>query len=306
MSELLLQTLLVLMFYQFTKFISSQKSIYVLGYTVYFILALLTKPVLYPFIFINLVLFVIVGRKFRNMICPFISLFPIIVVILYSTWNYQRTGYFHFSSISKINLLTYNSYFFLVHKEGEEKADRFIDSVNYKADTIKSYHEKSEFLKYNAMKVIKHNPVSYSFFHMKGMAQFFLDPGRFDLYNFFGIERPDQKGLLFYLNNDGLIGIKEYFVTANPLIIFALLLILITNMIKILGLLFFISKHSTHLYIRIFLFLLIFYIAFVTGPIGASRFAMPLLPFFIICFPFCFDYLKKKFANRKVIKDNEY
>ncbi|WP_425555840.1 hypothetical protein [Flavivirga jejuensis] len=211
------------------------------------------------------------------------SLLPIIACALYMNWNYQRTGSSDFSSIQNINIKGYNLYYFNMSKYGENHAHKIDSTISNQAQKKHTYVDQQNEIRNLSLKYIKKDFLSYSIAHLKGSIKMFLDPGRFDIYNFFEFENPHKVGFLKHLNRDGIKGAYQYF-KEQPLIIIILLpLILLFNMFKIIGfVLFWIKHYKTTSSLCWFMLFIIIYFAALTGIIGTSRFLVPLLPIYLL------------------------
>jgi hypothetical protein len=165
-----------------------------------------------------------------------------------------------------------------MNTRGEDYARQKTDSI-YEIAMAESFSDKVETLNQEASVIIRDNLISYGIFHIKGMVRFFLDPGRFDMSNFFGLEKKDSRGFLYYQNKYGsFTAVKMIINEQHPALLIAMLMVLFFNIIKTLLLFIFVLQKKIPLLVRIIVSVLILYLAFVTGPLGASRFAMPLLP----------------------------
>ncbi|MEO0294049.1 MAG: hypothetical protein ABIN61_07515 [candidate division WOR-3 bacterium] len=245
---------------------------------------MLTKPVLYLFVIPNFFFSLYLTLKKKNIKIILTSLLSIAFVIGYCGWNYQRTGYFHYSSIQNSNLLNYNLYYFLINKKGEDFANKTIEEIDKKVENM-SYREKNKYIKEIAIKILlKEHLPSYSIFHLKGIFCFFLDPGRFDLQSFFGFKKARGKGLFYQYSKFGLRGVFSYLKEQSIFLILLLIPILFFNLLKFLSLFFFFFNKKIDLEIKIFFLLLIGYLSFLSAPLGASRYALPILPILIFAF----------------------
>jgi hypothetical protein len=147
---------------------------------------------------------------------------------------------------------------------------------------LESFPDKVEILNQEASVLIRDNPIRFGIFHIKGMVRFFFDPGRFDMSNFFGLEKKVTRGFLYYQNKYGSFrALKLIINEQHPCLLTAMLVVTFFNILKVILLFLFVFEKKIHLLARIIVSLLILYLAFVTGPLGASRFAMPLLPVII-------------------------
>jgi hypothetical protein len=198
-------------------------------------------------------------------------------------WNYQRTGNFEFSSIQNINLKNYNLYYLHVSKYGEEYAQNINTEITEKANNKASYTLKQKFIKEKCFYYLTKDWDSYIVKHMIGSFRMFLDPGRFDIYNFFEFKNNSETGFLKHLNENGFIGAIEYFKKQPLLILIVIPVILIFNLFKIVGfILFWIKNYNKTPAVFSFMLFIIAYFFLLTGVIGAARFLIPILPIYLL------------------------
>lgn len=276
MSEIVLQLLIMLMAWSAWSYFKHRRRKFMWTYQLLLVLAILVKPVMYIFVVPNILLFIFLYIKYRRRLDMISCLIPLVFVILLAGINQQRTGYFHVSSIRQINLVNYNIYYHTMDRFGPETADEIRKSIYEHCEDEKDFSAWSRCIDDEAISVIKKDPVAYGVFHLKGMIRFFIDPGRFDIYNFFGIEEESGRGLLYRINNEGVRGAFSYLLEQPAVIIIWLMLIAFFNLVKAVGFLFFLFNRKVTGDFRMFLFLLTSTLAFATGPLGASRFMLPL------------------------------
>ncbi|WP_035676981.1 hypothetical protein [Flavobacterium limnosediminis] len=229
-----------------------------------------TKPVFYPFIYVNFLFFGI--YMIRKRVFSFWLFLPILCLQGYLNYNETRTGYKHFSSIENINLINYNLYYFKSSTQSKEKADTWLSSI-YNSDKYenKSFGEQNDYLKEVATTEIKNNFLSYSLYHFFTAVRGIFDPGRFDLMTYF--EKEDGKqGFLEILN--GQKTLFSLFRNKYLLIYLLLIPIFIVNALKWFYFSKFIIKSKTYTK-HFYLILLLFYYILVTGPVNCSRYMMP-------------------------------
>ena len=298
MSEILFQTFILLLFLNIYNFLKTKLNKHLYSAALWLCLGMLTKPVLFIFslVFVSGIIFYAFRERNFKWLIP--GCIPLAVVILYSFWNLERTGYFHFSSIKEINLLHYNSYFLLQSLHGEQYADSTVSAINAQAASLPDFKQQQQYINQAANTIIFDNLFAYAKFHMKGIFTFFLDPGRFDLYSFFGINRQDSVFLTHFSssNFNGMIG----FLKTQPLILLLLLgIIAFFNGIKSLAFFLFCLNRKILLEMRISIAVLVIYLALLTGPLGASRFAVPAFPLMLIIIAALLDfYMKRKAIKR--------
>ncbi len=277
MAEILLQIVIMLAVLLMWLYLGSLERKYLWGYQFLLILSILIKPVMYLFVVPNFLFSIYLFIKRKRRLTLISGLLPLVFVIIYAGINQQRTGLYHVSSIQTTNLVDYNMYYFLMNREGAENAGKVKDQVYEQCAGTKDFKAHESCLKQQALEVIKEDPVAYALFHIKGIIRMFIDPGRFDLYNFFHIEKKDSRGFLFYLNQGGIRGAWHYFLEQPLLIILTLGFIALFNLVRLAGFLAFLFNRNVSPEFRILLVLLIGTIAAATGPLGASRFLLPVV-----------------------------
>lgn len=281
MSEILFQFLIILLCYSFHNVIYSKKWVNLLHFQIIIILLFLTKPIFYLFIIPNIFLGFWFSRYVKK--ASLYSALPVLVCFLYMGWNYQRTGCLEFSSIQNINLKNYNLYYFNVKKHGEEYANHINQVITNQVDEKQTYAEKQNEIRTLSLNYIKKDWLGYAILHIKGTVRMFLDPGRFDIHNFFELKNTSEVGFLRQINKDGLSGAYHYF-KEQPLVTLIILpIVLLFNVFKLIGFVLFWTKNFKNSPpIFWFMFFLIVYLSFLVGAIGASRFLVPVLPIYLI------------------------
>ncbi len=298
MSETLIQFLIILLVWFFVKYMNERHHLYGFLYSATLALSVLTKPVFVYFVFVNVLFFIWISFK-RHTVKPLLlSLIPLLVLFTYQYRNYRQTGVFEVSSIVTTNVLDFNLYFFLAKTEGVKTADSTISTIDSLSILQESYKDKVDFKKQHSVAIVMKHPVSYFIFHTKGIAGFFLDPGRFDLVNFFNLNAEKTKGLLFQINQVGYKGALVFLLKHSFILLIVLVIIFIFNVFKFLFLIGFIFQQNINKYSKGFILFLIFYIAFLTGPLGVARYMMPLVPLYLGCgLLFLSHILKRNSAN---------
>jgi hypothetical protein len=243
------------------------------------VLALLIKPVFYPLAVVVACLGVVAAWRRMRPLLAVLGLVPALVVTLYMGWNEQRTGNFHFSSITDINLLHYNAAGVVRQINGIEAEEKWVDDVLREANAQASFAARQQVIQARAKAMIWAHPVVYAQQHLLGMATFFLDPGRFDVSEFLGVAPPPGGGLLSQVRAGGLVRaiIKLPWGMLGWLgIVFAAnvaRLWLAWQGFKRLGHEGPIARHGRWVAVGLLL-----YVAALTGPLGATRFLVPVWP----------------------------
>lgn len=291
MSEWLVMLFLTILFWLLLQKWTKNNFAYIQIITV---LLAFTKPIFYPFIYVNLIFFLV--YMIKNKLFSFWLFLPIICLQFYLNYNKNTTGYKHFSSIENSNLIDYNLYYFKSSTQSKEKAELWLDSIYKDKKYVgKSFKEQNIYLKQIATNEIKKNFFQYSFYHFYTAIRGIVDPGRFDLMTFYEKENGRQ-GFLELLNNDKPIwdSFKNKFV----IVYLFLIPIFLANCVKwfyFLKYLFF-NKLTFNIYYFIVLF---GYYILVSGPVNCSRYMMPFQGILIV-FALLGMFSMSKNLNQKV------
>ena len=279
MSEMLLQTVVVGMVCCGLLLIHTRKRKYAVGVVVAAVVALLLKPVFYPWAFVVAVGGMVLAWREKRVGLAVVAGVPLLVVGLYMGWNKQRTGYFHFSSIAEINLLHYNAAGVVREINGAEAEEHWVAAVLREANDQPNFPTRQELIQSRTTAILKEHPMVYARQHAQGMAAMFLDPGRFDISQFLGLAPLPGGGLLAQIRTGGLLRA----LISLPLGMLSILgLVLLANVVRLVLAVrgFFALKNSAPWlrYGRWVAVGLLFYVAFLTGPLGAARFLVPVWP----------------------------
>ncbi|WP_133158863.1 hypothetical protein [Flavobacterium alvei] len=293
MSEWLVMLFLTMLFWLLSQKWTKNNFAYIQIITV---LLAFTKPIFYPFIYINSIFFLVYMLK--NKVFSFWLFLPIICLQFYLNHNENLTGYRHFSSIENKNLIDYNLYYFKSSTQSKKKADLWLDSV-YKDNRYvgKNFAEQNIYLKQMATNEIKKNLFRYSFYHFYTAVRGIFDPGRYDLITFFEKENGRQ-GFLEVLNSDK--SIWSLFKNKVAFVYLLLIPIFLINCMKwfyVIKCLIF-NKLTLNMYYLIVLFA---YYILVSGPVNCSRYMMPFQGIVIVFAVLGMQY-KSKSLNQKASK----
>ena len=281
MAETLLQFLIVIMAYCLYRFSKKLSWNWLIGLQIALCFALLVKPVMYAWFILNAILLLIFFlKKGKPGILISTALAPLLVIGAVMMRNHKATSDYSYSSIQSINLVYYNAHFFNTKLVGMEKADEEIAALTAKVHEL-PYQQKWGTLRHWAFSKLSSAPFSYGVFHLRGMMTFFVDPGRFDLYEFFEIKGDHYPGMLYYFSESGISGVIGYLKRQNIIVVLGLAFIALVNILKLLLSAAYILKTKVKPLTIWYIVLLVGFVAFATGPLGASRFAVPVAPFLI-------------------------
>lgn len=283
MADVLFQFLLVCASYYFIRFVKGQHTKHFFCFNALIALAVLTKPVLYWFWIVVLLIALLMWSKGQLKILQLSFVFiPFVVVLSLSYYNYTKTGYFHYSSVNQKFISEYGAYL-AVGERGDSVAQQKVDSILLIAHQQPSFKEYSTYLNRESVELIKNNLPNFLWMQTKGMVSFFLDHGRWDLFTFF--VQPDfnqEKGIKYFYEGDGINGVINYIKTFNPFLILYLLLVVVVNIFLLFCFFKFISHREINIWIRVFILCFIVYMVLFTGVVGCSRYRMAVYPFLLI------------------------
>ncbi|HKR06739.1 MAG TPA: glycosyltransferase family 39 protein [Bacteroidia bacterium] len=301
MAEVFFQTMLLLAFYFIVKYFDSKKSIQLLWFHFFLTAAVLIKPVLYLF-WIPLLLFML-WLSGKKLIKPFHLSFALIfisAIFFISFHNYKKTGYFHYSSVNENYIVNYSVYLTVADKAKGVEAESKISDMMTEAKSKVNYHDYSVFIRNESFQIIKEHLSSFIFLQTKGILNFFIDHGRWDIYAFFD-KQPEEnmKGWKYYYQQEGIKGAFNYLKQFNVFLFIYLVLVYLVNAIITAAFVLFLFNKEINPALRMIIFLLIAYLAIITGMIGSARFRMAVYPFLLFTFPFGFEKLKSLIQREK-------
>ncbi|MDU0372598.1 hypothetical protein ACFPAF_19510 [Hymenobacter endophyticus] len=279
MSETLLQTAVVVLWLSITKLLAGQWQRRTLSRTaVAAALALLIKPVFWPFAAVFLGIGVVLGWRRRRISLVAISVLPLLAASLWMARNQRQTGYFHFSSISEINLLRYNARGVLQAAQGSAAAEQFVRATLAAAERQPGFAAQQQYVQQHALAVLVQHPGTLVGQELRGVLTFFLDPGRFDVVHFLRLPQTAGSGLLQLLNQRSYAVALGYLQSLPLGLLAGLLLLLSANVARLFLVLKFSFNSRYPWAVRLGLVSLVLYVALLTGPLGAARFTVPVLP----------------------------
>jgi hypothetical protein len=278
--DILLQTFALLYFGNFVSLYQTRQAKYALWMSLALVAGMFVKPVLYPFVLVHVVVLVAfaIWSKVRLKSIVLAALLPVCGVLLYNSWNYNRTSKFHFSSNQAFNAIYY--YYPYVSKQaGQGSAECFLKEERKSIAAIPDYKARYDRANARGMQLLKQNFASYMAFHLAHSARIFIEPGKAEMDLFTGrltygrLYSKEQTGFFATWKSKGVSGMGEYF-RANPSILLVIV-VLLFNCVRLVGLLFFVVDKRVHWIIRLFVILFICYFAVAAGPIANTRYFLP-------------------------------
>lgn len=303
--EILLQLCALLYFGNFVTWLQTKQLKYAAWMSAALIAGMFVKPVLYPFVYAHaLIVFIVALRQKVKMQRPLVvAILPLCVMLLYCYDNYERTEKFHFSSNQAFNAIFYY-YTYFSHKQGMDSADRFLDRERKVINAIPDYKERYEYSNARGMQLLRENFVPYMLFHLQNSARIFIEPGKAEIDLFTGrltygrLYHKEQTGFFATLKRKGWGGMGEY-VMNNPSLPFVML-VLLFNCVRLIGLVMFFFRKNVHWLVRIFVFIFLSYFAVAAGPISNARYFLPVSLIDIGCAVLGYMGVLDKKANETV------
>ena len=276
MSEIPFQFFLTAGILSAILFFEKNKLHWILLSALAFSIGFTIKPILYPVaILFSVVALAFIAQKKQFRIIP-VAILPALCVLVMACWNYSRTQVFEVSSIQTTNMLDVNMKLVLYQADGQERGDFVIDSLEKEADKIKSYKERQQFRSQQSRQIFLEHPIIATYQFAKGVALFFLDPGRFDFITYAGID--NKQGLMNALAAQDS-GVIKKILLSTPLWLWLILVcVLVFNVCKVVFYTKFLIQNKENLASKILLSCGIAYIAFASGPLGLCRYALPVAP----------------------------
>jgi hypothetical protein len=278
LTEILFQATLFFSIWNVYHWQITRKNKSVFFASVLFSIALLVKPVLLFFIpvYLGYFLWVSKGRNKRILLFLFI---PILAWFGNSKLNEYNTGYFHYSSIPYINSVNYYVKFSLAPNTGLDKANEVVSFIHNQANLKPNLAEKLAYLKDTSSIIVAQNFDKFLAYDLKGLLGFWIDPGRFDVFQLFGLPQDTQLSFGIFSSNPTKTLLEKVLLISPSVIVFMAI-----NFVG--GLLLFFSVvyvlFSPPLRKKYFVFLFaVIYIWIMTGGVGAMRFRLEILPFLV-------------------------
>jgi len=237
-------------------------------FPIYLSILILLKPVFVLFLPLTLLFLYLPGKQ------KIVQFMPIFIFLLVGWINKSQTGWFHYSAIASENSYEYNLRAVMnkVNSEAEivqiqSRHDSVLQSLNY--------YERAQFMQRITREKISAHPLLYLYLHTKGCLAALLDPGRYDLIAFFGLE--EGKGFMGIKS----AGSKGYFNQPLPILIYLIAFLLVRIAVVICALWWFIKGENS---IRLKLIVLVPLVILlgVTGPVGSARYLFPVAPLLFI------------------------
>jgi hypothetical protein len=169
--------------------------------------------------------------------------------------------------------------FSLAPNTGLDKANEVVSFIHNQANLKPNLAEKLAYLKDTSSIIVAQNFDKFLAYDLKGLLGFWIDPGRFDVFQLFGLPQDTQLSFGIFSSNPTKTLLEKVLLISPSVIVFMAI-----NFVG--GLLLFFSVvyvlFSPPLRKKYFVFLFaVIYIWIMTGGVGAMRFRLEILPFLV-------------------------
>jgi hypothetical protein len=279
--DILLQTFVLFYFGCFVALWQTKQLKYALWMSLALIAGLLVKPVFYPYTVFHIFLIVGIALLQKKRWQPTVGLaaLPLCAVLLYNYWNYTRTMSFHFTSNQAFNA-RYYFYPFISHIKGPDSANKYLQQEKKMYASIPTYKNRYDYANARGLKLLEQNYLAYIPFHLKNTMRTYIEPGKAEMDLFTGrltygrLYSKSPTGFWASWRNRRSEGMRDY-ITNNPSLPLVLI-VLLFNIVRLVGLIAFLFDKRVHWTIRGFVVKFSFYFAVAAGPIGNTRYFLPI------------------------------
>ena len=218
------------------------------------------------------------------------GLIPLLALGL-SLGHGSQTGFREVTSLQTQNLWQQNARRAML-RTGDEAE---YEATDARLAAIPDYADRQRQTADAARAAILSRPLAYAAVHMQGVAAFALDPGRYDLAVFFDLPVGSSGGMDAAARG---LGPLASFLRTQPLpLALALALLLAWNALVAVAFLVWAWRGPAPLDVRVWAFVLVAYLAFVTGPVGAARYRLAVVPILLLALPWAWDALRTRLRS---------
>lgn len=191
------------------------------------------------------------------------------------------------------------------HTLGMQKATEYMNHVESEWDQTKSFKEWYDYGNEHSMNFLKAHFFSYMLFHAKYSLQFFIHPGKGEIDLFSGtltygaFYQKTNKRILQVLKDTPFNQLPTFF-RRHPSVPI-MFVVLFFNSLKLIGATFFLLNRRIKWRFRICAIVLLFYFAFMTGPLANTRYHLPVSLVFIGCAVLGYQKLLQSRKNERII-----
>lgn len=286
MAETLLTTLLLIFASTLHRSIKSPDFRSMLTVSVFTAGLALTKPIAQFLPLVSVLLVLVFSNTQMLKKARFAGLHILLVFLLLMPWamrNARKYDYLGISTVQGFNLLYYNGALAKARDEGislDTAEDLLTNELRAEVNFDKiSVGEKVSTMQTLGIKTILAHFGSYTFLHIRAMLSMLIDPGRVNLARVL-YRKQGGLGLLETFSTKGLAGAMAFLFQQQPAVVILFGLAFVWQMFFLIvsilgGISFYKNAEKMHFWL---LLILALYFMFITGPIGAARFRVPIMP----------------------------
>ena len=280
MAEIFFEFLLLVLVFSYSKFLRENKPAWIVLGNVALSIAILSKPVMLYFWIPNAAFLIWVLAKNRCRILLICAAIPVLVNVMWSYRNYRITGYYHFSSI-QMNQMSIKTTGKPIKGQGQN-----------------SFAQASQNTRQAYFRALVENWPSTLKRVVRETVFFFLDPGRFDVWEF--LNKPHNIRSRDILYACGVLSFWEELRKIPLSIMVFLFLTGIVNLLITIGFINFLYQESLSFEIKWMMVLIVLYILMATifAATGNARYRLPIEPLLIISLTPLLDRISRLKSSR--------
>ncbi|OZC02050.1 hypothetical protein [Rubricoccus marinus] len=202
-----------------------------------------------------------------------------------------QTGHAEVTSLQTQNLWQQNARRAML-RTGDEAE---YEATDARLAVIPTYAERQRRTAATAKAAVFERPLAYAAVHMTGVAAFALDPGRYDLALFF--ELPVGSTGAMDAASRGAAPLARFLGNQPWPLALVLGLLTLWNAAVAVAFLVWCWRGPVSPEVRAWCFLLVAYVAFVTGPVGAARYRLAVVPILLLALPWAWDQFRSRFRH---------
>lgn len=279
--EALLQLFSVFYFDAWVRLLQARGRRYGWLASLWLVLGLFTKPVLYPFVIVHFLLLLFAGIRWKKVSLPVAALLPVLAVAGYLFLNKTRTGQAHFSSNQAFNAIYYAAPY-IAHKHSVGSAAQWLTAQRTAIARLPDFKSRYTAAEKIGRTFLRENASGYIPFHLAGSARLLIDPGKADLDLFsgrltygklYGSVQPSADS-----SRDVQAPARGWRVRLAQPTMWLALMVFFFNLVRLAGLGLFLLHRRQAWLLRAGLLMFVVYFALLAGPIAAPRYLLPVWP----------------------------
>lgn len=274
LTETLLECLLLLFVLETIKYEEEKSTKRLLFASLLFAAALLVKPVM-SVLLVPVLIYFLYKKEIRTRITTvMICLIPLLVLLTWSYRNYCKTGRYEYSSISTHNLLSYHVY--LTALNSGDNADTVVSNIYKIAKSKQDYHAQQQTMSSLSRNYLWDHKMQWIGIFGKGIAIMAFDPGRFEIDFFLNGSTAVGGRYMEMFHRKGATTVAKDLWNRYGFFLAVFFITPLVNLYLLISFIGFLRNKEIPIQTRILIFIIVAGIFAASGPLGASRFRVPL------------------------------